>query len=326
MPSREESERNVRIDADTRNGKNGRNGAHMIVEATGPERQDNSVEKSLEDFIARANSTFLSDGWDLTAEQEAKPPEPAPLPADVQEKLAELEQMRGEVDKLRARATSAEARAAEAVKVKAVTPIAPAVERTEVVRLDQLEPKIVTRTNWGATFVALVAGAGIMFGVMKFVVKDGGAKTVPAVEPPATSVVPTAAPAPAEATPAPAPAEAAPTEAAPAPGAPPGEPIVQPLPTDPAATAAPAPAEATPAPAEAAPATPPAAEAAPDVKAGTKKATTKKATTKKATTDAKGGIVDPFGDSTPAPKKKPTPKKKPKSTQPKGGIVDPFAM
>src|SRR6266540_2401152 len=54
------------------NGANGKNGKHMNVETPGGE---NSVERSLEDFIARANSTFVDgeDGWDLSEEKKPEP-------------------------------------------------------------------------------------------------------------------------------------------------------------------------------------------------------------------------------------------------------------
>jgi hypothetical protein len=41
------------------------------------QQNDNSVERSLEDFIARANATFLeADGWDLSEEKVGPPPVP----------------------------------------------------------------------------------------------------------------------------------------------------------------------------------------------------------------------------------------------------------
>ena len=53
-------------------GKNGagRNGATPQAAEAPPQRTENSVERSLEEFIARANSTFLEmDGWGLEEER-----------------------------------------------------------------------------------------------------------------------------------------------------------------------------------------------------------------------------------------------------------------
>ena len=52
-------------------GKNGKQPQQPAEPA--PTRTENSVERSLEEFIARANSTFLEmDGWGLEEERAAE--------------------------------------------------------------------------------------------------------------------------------------------------------------------------------------------------------------------------------------------------------------
>src|SRR5689334_15050904 len=76
------SDQSQNNEADSNNGSpgNGRNGKHMQVETP----NDSTVERSLEDFIARANAAFV-DGLDLAEEPvkaepvKVEPPKPEPV-------------------------------------------------------------------------------------------------------------------------------------------------------------------------------------------------------------------------------------------------------
>ncbi len=337
MPTRDnDTERNVRIEQDESARKNGRNGKHLMVEAAAP-RGDNSVEKSLEEFIARANSTFLdADGWDLT-------PEPAPEPP-----VAKGETRSGigpapepEVPARVAATTVAAADVAKAVAATAAVaedaPIAPT-DATHVVAREAVgvPPVVITRTSWGGIFVAFLLGGGLVFGGMRFMQKKASPEAPAATQ---------AAAAPAEAQPVKPKTSAAPAEEVTAvqpeaqPAGQPGAPGADPTAAQPTAPGA----ETQPGETAAAPpqgtVVQPLVQPLPEVKgsepvavapkvepkkAEPKKATPKKGEPKKAT--AKGGIVDPFGEAE-APKKDPPKKKTPpkKKDAPKGGIVDPFA-
>ena len=82
MPERDDendTERVVRVDSnDQEAGKNGagKNGKQQTTAEATPApvskegRTEHSVERSLEEFIARANSTFVAvDGWGLEEEE-----------------------------------------------------------------------------------------------------------------------------------------------------------------------------------------------------------------------------------------------------------------
>lgn len=331
MSTREETERNVRIEQDD-SARNGRNGKHLMEAVA---RSENSVEKSLEEFIARANSTFLdADGWDLTPEPAPEPPKPAPEPEPVA------------VPARVAATTVSPADVAKAVEATAVTEDAPiaAGDPTHVVAREMItpEPVVVTRTSWGGVIVAFLLGGGLVFGGMKYLEKRKAdearnAVQAAAAQPEAAATRPSAGPAGEEVTAvrpedsrakmieaaknppgvvqppdlsgvlppgdAPPGTPGAPDSVPPQGGAPVVQPLVQPLPT------------------ETKPADPPK-----DTKADSKKDDAKKSTKKGDKKATKGGIVDPFGAAEEPKKKKDPPKKKKKDSAPKGGIVDPFAM
>jgi len=332
MPTRDnDTERNVRIEQDESARKNGRNGngKHLMVDASAP-RGDNSVEKSLEEFIARANSTFLdADGWDLTPEPEPEPPKPAPEPVVVvPARVAATTVSPADV---------AQAVAATDAVVEEETPIAPT-DATHVVAREAISapPIVVTKTSWGGIFVAFLLGGGMVFGGMKYLEEKQTVEKPTATE---------AAAAPAQAEPVKPKTSAAQAEEVTAvqpegPGATGAEPGATQPGAQPTALQPGAPGETAAAPPQGAPVVQPLVQPLPEVKGGEpvalapkgepkaepKKVTPKKSEPKKAT--AKGGIVDPFGEAE-APKKKEPPKKAPpkkkKDSAPKGGIVDPFA-
>lgn len=301
----------MRIEQDdaSKNGhgaKNGRTTKSFLIEATTQGRGDNSVERSLEDFIAKANSTFL-EGWEVKVD----PPKPEPKLEPKPEPKVEAKPEPKAEAKAEAKA---EPKAEAKAEAKAATPVAP-VERTEVVRRDKIAPpvvqtKIVTRTNWAGVVGAFLGGAALVFGVMK--VTGGEQQSAPPAATSAAAVPTEPAPRP-TITPAPAPTpvvEARPEVTPVAPTEPPA-PVIQPLEPTPVVEAKPV-------------------EAKPEAKVETKPEPKKPVEAKKPaepkTVKPKGGIVDPFDSAAPAPKPEKKKPAKKKDSAPKGGIVDPFAM
>src|SRR3990172_5069982 len=170
MAQREEdndTERVVRLDPEEagKNGSaNGKNGKPPFP-AAGPQTGESAVERSLEDFIARANSSLLDmDGWGVEP-QEDKVAEPTPPPKP-------------------------------ATPAPAPPPaVAAPTDKTEpVTRLATEPPQIVTRTNWAGIAGAFVVGGVLMFAVAKLTGVFGGGKSSDAPAPPATAAPPPAPP------------------------------------------------------------------------------------------------------------------------------------
>ena len=259
-----DGERNSGKHDASENGVNGKNGKHMNVETPAGE---NSVERSLEDFIARANSTFTDaeDGWDLSEEKVAPAPEPVvrargtqapPVAAEVQVEAALP------VASLPGPAAAVPAPVAIAEASGPVVPTAPilvtgATENTQVVARahvpaddDETSPSK-RRSMYPWIIAAFLGGSAVMYFVidMRMSGRDRTPETPAAVAPvaapeapvveakpeaPAPVVAPAPAPAPTPTVaevPAPAPAAPAPVEVkAPAPVAAPAVTAIKPAP------------------------------------------------------------------------------------------------
>lgn len=308
------------------------NGAHLLIESTTGSHGENSVEKSLEDFIARANSMFLDgDGWDLGAEDHAATAPAAELKGDLAPR-ARTEEVPA-LSTPRAMSpipTSIPVQTTDKVAPALARPSTPVGEKRAALAPDPMLLEDPTKEtalpfapvantgsvakSWLKMGAAFVVGAVVMFVVANKLV--GGGKAAPAT--PETKVPPTSTVQAVETlTP---PAARATTASAPAPiqsAAGPARPVAVMEPMPPievgrAKTTAPAAAKVV------VPVRPRAA-AAPPVPVAKPKAAAPIPT-------PKGGITDPFADTpSPAPRKAPAaPPQKPK--KPSGGIVDPFAM
>jgi hypothetical protein len=310
-------------------------GAPVVIESSAGSHGENSVEKSLEDFIARANSMFLdADGWNLGAEEKleaaavqaevdssprarteevpamAAPRAPSPVPTSAPVQVP---------GKVTPRATSPTAvPGLESLAASTPAMPEPAVSQAleEAMLIGDPTKKNVLPTSWLKLGGAFVVGAIVMFVVANKLVGGGAgqpAATAPAITatpPPVTRAVETLSvptPTPTAARPAPAPPAALPA---------PAQPAAAPAPVAKAAMA-PMPAievvrpKAAPAPARVVLPARPRVVAAPAAPVAKPKAPAPK---------VKGGITDPFADSPSAPQKTQKPKKA------SGGIVDPFAM
>jgi hypothetical protein len=336
MAQREGSteERTVRVEEAGKNGSNGRNG-HLVAE--GAPTGENAVERSLEDFIARANSTFIdADGWDLGEEARQKEAaEHALAEAErLKRALADAESVRGELARAReelARAREEAARLEKArdkaeAQVKNVAASANVkVERTEVVARAAVEPPPPAKRNYGLAIGMFVVGGALSFGIVKITGGGGdGNKAAPAVTQPATVG--------SEKQEQPEPQKVEPQkvekfEKVEQVTPPPTDPA-QPPTTDTQVTAPPTD-PAQPPTTDTQATKDPGAPVVEPIKTDEPKKQPVKDPAAEKPTQPKGGIQDPFAETPPPPKKappkkKPPVKKKPADSKPKGGIVDPF--
>ena len=147
----------------------GKNGAGKNASASpqqaepAPTRTENSVERSLEEFIARANSTFVEmDGWGLEEERAAEERRLAAQKAAAEQALkaeaaraeaahSQLQRVEQELARTRAELTRSRTESASSTLITTMPFAAP--------------PR---RTPWGAITFALVAGAGVTVGIIHF--------------------------------------------------------------------------------------------------------------------------------------------------------------